>query len=148
LRPKTTQPICRKWRLEGGCLRDRRLFVFVGSHVNHFAGNERLDADFDGRQLAAEQCPDALGEGGVAGTEVRGVEKQEDHLAVVEDLIKGGENGDDGIDRSQYFLGYDDPATHKESEYWIQQANDRCKRERATNDLPGLVQVSQRVIEE
>ena len=80
-----------------------------------------------------------IGEGSVAGTEVRGVEKQEDHLAVVEDLIKKGENGQDGVDSSQYFLGYDDPSTHKESEYWIQQANGRCKRERETNDLLGLV---------
>lgn len=90
-----------------------------------------------------------IGGGSVAGTEVRGVEKQDDHLAVVEDLIHRGENGDDGIDRPQYFLGYDDPSTHKESEYWIQQANDRCKRERATNELPGLApDFSPRLIEE
>lgn len=90
-----------------------------------------------------------IGEGSVVGTEVRGVEKQEDHLAVVEDLINKGENGQDGVDSSQYFLGYDDPSTHKESEYWIQQATGRCKRERETSELPGLVpDFSPRVIEE
>jgi hypothetical protein len=120
----------------------------VGWKAVHCQASGNKPIQIFNRPVICWALVEALGEGGVAGTEVRGVEKQEDHLAVVEDLINGGENGDDGIDRSQYFLGYDDPATHKESEYWIQQANDRCKRERATNDLPGLVQVSQRVIEE
>ena len=72
---------------------------------------------------------------GVGGTQVRGIEKQEDHMAVVEDLVDRAENGKAGTGLPQYFLGYDDPATHKESEYWIQQAADRCKREKESQRL-------------
>jgi len=51
-------------------------------------------------------------------------------LVVVEDLINTEEIGKDGMDPNQYFLGYDDPEAHKESDYWIKQAEARLKRER------------------
>ncbi len=63
-------------------------------------------------------------------TQVRGVEQQSDDLAVVEDLIDTEEIGEDGVDRNQYFLGYNDPDAHRESDYWIKQANDRLRTEK------------------
>jgi hypothetical protein len=63
-------------------------------------------------------------------TQVRGIEQESNQLVVVEDLINSEEIGEDGIDRNQYFLGYDDPDAHKESDYWIKQANSRLKIER------------------
>ena len=62
----------------------------------------------------------------VGGTEVRGVEQGAKDLAIVENLIKT--NGSTA--RNQYFLGYDDPAAHKESEYWVQLANHRVCKEK------------------
>ncbi|HTN70386.1 MAG TPA: hypothetical protein VMO00_04785, partial [Methylomirabilota bacterium] len=60
-----------------------------------------------------------------SGTQVRGIEQESNDLAVVEDSISAEEVGEDGRDRNQYFLGYNDPEAHKESDYWIKQANDR-----------------------
>jgi hypothetical protein len=39
------------------------------------------------------------------------------------------EVGDD-TDRNRYFLGYNDPEAHKESDYWIKQGNDRFRTEK------------------
>jgi len=60
------------------------------------------------------------------GTEVRGVEQGAKDLAIVESLIKA----QDSTNRNQYFLGYDDPAAHKESEYWVQLGNHRIRNEK------------------
>ena len=62
----------------------------------------------------------------VGGTEVRGVEQGAKDLAIVESLIKA----QDSTNRNQYFLGYDDPAAHKESEYWVQLGNHRIRKEK------------------
>ena len=62
----------------------------------------------------------------VGGTEVRGVEQGAKDLAIVESLIKA----QDTANRNQYFLGYDDPAAHKESEYWVQLGNHRIRKEK------------------
>jgi hypothetical protein len=70
---------------------------------------------------------ETLGEGDVIRTETRGIEQRSDRLIVVEDLISTKEIGDNGIDPNQYFLGYDDPEAHKESDYWIKQGNNRLK---------------------
>jgi hypothetical protein len=73
---------------------------------------------------------ETVGEGDMIRTETRGIEQRSDRLVVVEDLISTEEIGENGIDPNQYFLGYDDPEAHKESDYWIQQANHRLKAER------------------
>ncbi|HET8563902.1 MAG TPA: hypothetical protein VFM35_08535, partial [Candidatus Binatia bacterium] len=62
--------------------------------------------------------------------QVRGIEQESNQLVVVEDLIIREGIGKDEIDRNQYFLGYDDPQAHKESDYWIKQATSRLKREK------------------
>jgi len=62
----------------------------------------------------------------VGGTQVRGVEQGAKDLAIVESLIKAQDN----MNRNQYFLGYDDPAAHKESEYWVQLGNHRIRNEK------------------
>ena len=64
-------------------------------------------------------------------TQVRGIEQGTKSLVVVEDLLLVPAATDADIDRNQYFLGYDDPAAHKESEYWLKQAGERLKLERA-----------------
>ena len=66
----------------------------------------------------------------VGQTEVRGMEQRFDDLVVVSDAIKAETIRGDDIDCNEYFLGYDDPDAHRESEYWIGEANRRLKREK------------------
>jgi hypothetical protein len=49
---------------------------------------------------------------------------------VVDDVIDIDEVGEDDTDRNQYFLGYNDPEAHKESDYWIKHGNDRFRTEK------------------
>jgi hypothetical protein len=66
----------------------------------------------------------------VGQTEVRGMEQRFDDLIVVGDSIRAETIRADDIDCNEYFLGYDDPDAHRESEYWIGEANRRLKREK------------------
>jgi hypothetical protein len=63
-------------------------------------------------------------------TEVRGMEQRFDDLAVVDDVIKAATLRGDDVDCNEYFLGYNDPDAHRESEYWIGEASRRLKREK------------------
>ena len=69
----------------------------------------------------------STGGGDVGRTQVRGVVQQSPELAVVGESYNAESVGEDGMGRTQYFLGYDDPEAHKESHYWIKQANGRHK---------------------
>ena len=71
----------------------------------------------------------AIGEGAVDQTEVRGMEQNLHGLIVVDDVIQKEGAGENETDRNQYFLGYNDPDAHKESNYWIDQAHARLKIE-------------------
>ncbi|MGE5305037.1 MAG: hypothetical protein ACM3TN_17125 [Alphaproteobacteria bacterium] len=62
--------------------------------------------------------------------EVRGVEQESSVLTVVDDWINAGQADGHGTDQNQYFLGYNDPDAHKESQYWMKQANERLRMER------------------
>ena len=72
---------------------------------------------------------EAIGEGDALPTEVRGVVQESNHLMIVGDMIKTDKIGEEGVNGSQYFLGYNDPEAHKESDHWIDQANARLKSE-------------------
>jgi hypothetical protein len=71
-----------------------------------------------------------VGDSDIARTQVRGIEQESNDLGVVEDVIHTDKVSENGTDRNQYFLGYNDPDAHKESEYWIKQANDRLRLEK------------------
>ena len=64
-------------------------------------------------------------------TEVRGIVQESNHLGIVGDSIATGNLGEEDAMGNQYFLGYNDPEAHKESDYWIKQANVRLKTENA-----------------
>lgn len=72
---------------------------------------------------------EAIGEGDSLITEVRGVVQESNHLIIVGDLIKTDKIGEDDVNGNQYFLGYNDPESHKESDYWIDHGNARLKTE-------------------
>jgi hypothetical protein len=63
-------------------------------------------------------------------TQVRGMEQRSDELTVVDDVIKAETIPTDSPDSNEYFLGYDDPDGHRESEYWIREAKRRLKTEK------------------
>ena len=86
--------------------------------------------EISNRPIICWALVEAVGETAVERTQVRGIEQESSDLAVVEDLINTEEIGEDGTDRNQYFLGYDDPEAHKESDYWIKQANQRLRSEK------------------
>jgi hypothetical protein len=58
---------------------------------------------------------------------VRGIEQGLNDLAVVDDLI---ETKEAGANRNQYFLGYNDPDAHRESDYWLKQGHNRVRSEK------------------
>jgi hypothetical protein len=68
--------------------------------------------------------------GEVKGTEVRGMEQRFDDLVVVGDIIKVESFARDELDCNEYFLGYDDPDAHRESQYWIGEAYRRLSKEK------------------
>jgi hypothetical protein len=70
---------------------------------------------------------EAIGEDAGPRTEVRGIEHESNRLVVVGDLIKTDK--EETGDGNEYFLGYNDPDAHKESDYWLEQASARLKRE-------------------
>ena len=72
---------------------------------------------------------EAIGADDASPTEVRGVEQESNRLVVVGDLVKREKNVEEGGNGNEYFLGYNDPEAHKESDYWLEQASARLKRE-------------------
>jgi hypothetical protein len=79
------------------------------------------------------------GERDAAKRQVRGIEQQsKDSLGVVKDFIIEDKIEENGVDRNQYFLGYDTPDAHKESDYWIEQAEYRLEREKRSRSRDEL----------
>jgi hypothetical protein len=70
---------------------------------------------------------ETVGEDGALRTEVRGVVHESGHLTIVGDLITTDGLTEEEVIENQYFLGYNDPEAHKETDYWINQAKMRLK---------------------
>ena len=66
-------------------------------------------------------------------TEVRGIVQESGRLEIVGDLILTDEAGGKSLISNEYFLGYNDPEAHKESDYWMKQACIRLKTDRSSN---------------
>ena len=96
----------------------------------HCQGSKNGQIEIFNRAIICWALVEAVGESDARQTEVRGVEQDFNHLVIVQDLIDRDKIGDGGIDRNQYFLGYDDPHAHKESDYWVRQAGVRLKAEK------------------
>jgi len=96
----------------------------------HCQGSENGQIEIFNRAIICWALVEAVGESDARQTEVRGVEQDSNHLVIVQDLIDRDKIEDGGIDRNQYFLGYDDPDAHKESDYWVRQAGVRLKAEK------------------
>jgi hypothetical protein len=85
------------------------------------------------------------GESGDGQTEVRGMEQNLHDLIVVDDVIEIDRAGEDDSDRNQYFLGYNDPDAHKESDHWMKQGHERLRTEKEQKLAKQRVQAALRL---
>jgi hypothetical protein len=92
--------------------------------------SENKEIEISNRSIICWALVEFVGENAGVQTQVRGIEQDSSGLGVVEDLIHTDKVWQDGADRNQYFLGYNDPDAHKESDHWIKQANDRLRTEK------------------
>ena len=99
----------------------------------HCRESKNRQVEIFNRAVICWALVEAIGENKASRTEVRGLEQVSNHLVVVGDLIKTDKVGQEGLDGDQYFLGYNDPEAHQESEYWKKKANLRLKRETGQN---------------
>ena len=96
----------------------------------HCAESEKSQIVTFNRAIICWALVEDLGTNGPARTQVRGMEQRAEDLIIVDDLIEAETISADSMDHNQYFLGYDDPEAHRESEYWIGEARRRLKKER------------------
>jgi len=82
------------------------------------------------RTIVCWALVEAVGATADGGPQVRGIEQGSKDLAVVEDLIRSETVDGDDREENQYFLGYNDPGSHKESDYWIIKAHERLRKEK------------------
>jgi len=86
-------------------------------------GSERSKVNISNRVIICWALVETIGADDALRTEVRGVVQESNQLIVVGDLITADKIGEEDALGNHYFLGYNDPEAHKESDYWINQAN-------------------------
>ena len=86
-------------------------------------GSERSKVNISIRVIICWALVETIGADDALRTEVRGVVQESNQLIVVGDLITTNKNREEDSMGNQYFLGYNDPEAHKESDYWINQAH-------------------------
>jgi hypothetical protein len=104
----------------------------------HCQESKNHEIQISNRPIICWALVEPVGETTGARTQVRGVEQESNALAVVEDLIRSADGEGNGRERNQYFLGYNDPEAHKESDHWIKQANERLRTEREKQQKRGI----------
>jgi hypothetical protein len=115
----------------------------------HCQESENRQVRISSRAIICWALVEPIGAEDARRTEVRGVVQESSHLVIVGDLIKTDKNGEEGVEGNEYFLGYNDPEAHKESDYWIKQGNVRLKTEndkrarQRSRPLPALSNDSQ-----
>ncbi len=117
----------------------------AGWKAIHCQESENRQVKISSRAVICWALVEPIGAEDALRTEVRGVVQESNHLVIVGDLIKTDKNGEEGVEGSQYFLGYNDPEAHKESDYWIKQGTVRLKTEndkRAKQDNRPLAALS------
>lgn len=101
----------------------------AGWKAIHGQESENSQVKISSRAIICWALVEPIGAEDALRREVRGVVQESNRLVIVGDLIKTDKNGEEGGDENQYFLGYNDPEAHKESDYWIKQGNVRLKTE-------------------
>jgi len=101
----------------------------AGWKAIHCQESENRQVKISSRAVICWALVEPIGAEDALRREVRGVVQESNRLVIVGDLIKTDKNGEEGLERNQYFLGYNDPEAHKESDYWIKQGTVRLKAE-------------------
>ena len=91
--------------------------------------SENKQVKISNRVIICWALVEAVGANEAPRTDVRGVVQVSNRLTIV-----GNSTGTDGMTEDdsigeQYFIGYNDPDAHKESDHWIDQARARLKLE-------------------
>lgn len=102
----------------------------AGWKAVHCETSNHAEIKVSHRAVVCWALVEAVGGSAAAHAQVRGIEQKSNDLTVVDDVIGMDGVDEDGADRNQYFLGYNDPDAHKESDFWIKQGNDRFRAER------------------
>jgi hypothetical protein len=105
----------------------------AGWKAVHCQESKNKEIEISNRPIVCWALVESVVEIEAVGTQVRGIEQELNELAVVEDLIHREEEdvGQGRADRDWYFLGYNDPEAHKESDYWAEQGMRRIRMEKA-----------------
>ncbi|HEY7558109.1 MAG TPA: hypothetical protein VIH18_25165 [Candidatus Binatia bacterium] len=96
----------------------------------HCSETENGEVVMYNRAIVCWALVEELGVSEGGRTQVRGMEQRFDDLIVVDDAATASPVAADGAHGNEYFLGYDDPDAHRESQFWLGQANRRLKREK------------------
>jgi hypothetical protein len=102
----------------------------TGWKAVHCAESASGEVTMFNRAIICWALVEEIGESDAGRTQVRGMEQNFDNLIVVDDIITAETLPPDSLNGNQYFIGYDDPDSHRESEYWIAEANRRLRNER------------------
>jgi hypothetical protein len=101
----------------------------AGWKAVHCETSNNAEIKVSHRAIVCWALVEPVGESAAAQAQVRGIEQKSNDLTVVDDVIGTDKVENDGADGNQYFLGYNDPEAHKESDFWIKQGVDRFRAE-------------------
>jgi len=92
-------------------------------------GSNIREVRISNRVIICWALVETVGTDGALRTEVRGVVQDANRLIVVGNSTAADPMTNGDSTENQYFIGYNDPDAHKESDYWIDQAHARLKVE-------------------
>ncbi len=101
----------------------------AGWKAVYFRESQNEEIKTSDRPIICWALVETLGAQEGGRTEVRGIVQESNHLVVVGDLIMTDRAGEKDLTGNEYFLGYNDPEAHKESNYWMKQAYIRLKQD-------------------
>jgi hypothetical protein len=101
----------------------------AGWKAVHCQESENRQVKISSRAIICWALVEPIGAEGALRTEVRGVVQESNQLVIAGDLIRTDTKREESAEGNQYFLGYNDPEAHKESDYWIKEGKARLKTE-------------------
>lgn len=99
-------------------------------------GSKNSEVKVSNRVIICWALVETVGTDETPRTEVRGVVQDSNRLTIVGNSTAADRMTDDDSIEMQYFIGYNDPDAHKESDYWIDQAQLRLKVEHGKIAVP------------
>ena len=101
----------------------------AGWQAVYCQGSKNSQVKISTRVIICWALVETVGADEVPRTEVRGVVQDSNRLTIVGNSTAADRVTENDPIENQYFIGYNDPDAHKESDYWINQAQLRLKVE-------------------